>query len=181
MKKKEKKKLTIDEYMNIGKGDIFVYIIATVIVSLILLYIAYKKNFYYIFFFDIIMVGRTIERIETYITLKKVKLYLIKNNLLDKIGNIDYWNERYYFLTDNYMIIQKKGIIYSFKYSDIKKIFKERRSAIHRCIQECLHIITSDNIFEILIFSTALVEEDYKDISDYLINKNPNIIIDEKN
>ena len=31
MKKKEKKKLNIDEYIDIGKGDIFVYMIVTII------------------------------------------------------------------------------------------------------------------------------------------------------
>ena len=109
---KKNKKLTIDEYIDIGKYDIFVYIIITIILFIILLYIGYKNNFYYILLLDIIMIIRIIERIDTYHTLKEIKAYLIKNNLLDKIGNIDYWNERYYFLTDNYMIIKQNKDIF---------------------------------------------------------------------
>ena len=75
---KKKKKLTIDEYMNIGKNDIFVYIIITIILFLILLYIGYKSNFYYILLFDLIMIIRIIERIDTYHTLKQMKSYLTK-------------------------------------------------------------------------------------------------------
>lgn len=41
---KKKKKLTIDEYMNIGKNDIFVYIIITIILFLILLHIVIWSN-----------------------------------------------------------------------------------------------------------------------------------------
>lgn len=179
---KKKKKLTIDEYMNIGKNDIFVYIIITIILFLILLYIGYKSNFYYILLFDLIMIIRIIERIDTYHTLKQMKSYLTKNNLLDKIGNIDYWNERYYFLTDNYMIIKQNKEIFSFKYSQIKRIFKERKLKLSKPsnYKEYLHIITNDNEFKILTNSTILVGEDYKDISDYLIKKNT-IIKDDKN
>lgn len=182
MKKKEKKKLTIDEYIDIGKGDIIVYIIVTVILCTISLYIGIKYNVYILLLLvAIITIGRTVERIDTLITLKKMKSYLIENDLLDKIGNIDYWNERYYFLTDNYMIIKNDKIIYSFKYSEIIGIYKENNTKIgrHSNSQEYLHIVTNDNDFKILIASTILVGEDFKDISDYLLEKNPNIRVDE--
>ena len=126
MKKKEKKKLTIDEYIDIAKWDIVIYVIVSVIVLLISLYIGVKYNFYYhLIFIGIIIVIKIGERINTYITLKKIKSYLVNNNILDRIGNIDYWNERYYFLTDNYMIIKHGKVIYSFKYSEIERIYKE--------------------------------------------------------
>ena len=183
MNKKEKKKLNIDEYIDIGKGDIFVYMIVTIILLVISLYIGIKYNFYYhIIFIVLLMGGRTAERIDTLCTLKKIKSYLIDNNLLSKIGNIDYWNERYYFLTDNYMIIKYNKIVYSFKYSEIIRIYKENNTKIGRRYsnsQEYLHIVTNDNDFKVLIASTILVGEDFKDISDYLIEKNQNIRIDE--
>jgi len=183
MKKKEKKKLTIDEYIDIAKGDISVYVIVMVILFLVLLYIGHKYNFYYYLLFDLIMVARIFERIDTYNTLKEIKIYLIDNNLLNKIGNIDYWNERYYFLTDNYMIIKWNGDIYSFKYSQIERIFKESNLELTGRKQsnstEYLHIITSDSEFKILTYTNVLVGEDYKDISDYLIKKNPKIKFDE--
>jgi hypothetical protein len=175
---KKKKKLSIDEYIEISKGDIYVYIIITIILFLILLYISYKKDSYYILLFELVMLIQSIERIETYYTLKKIKTYLFENNLIDKIGNIDYWNERYYFLTENYMIIKRKKSIYSFKYSEIVNIFKEKKLE-NRRIYEYLHIITNNNEFRVLIYSSVLVDEDYKDISNYLINKNPNLKINE--
>ena len=126
MKKKEKKKLTIDEYIDIAKWDIVIYVIVSVIVLLISLYIGVKYNFYYhLIFIGIIIVIKIGERINTYITLKKIKSYLVNNNILDRIGNIDYWNERYYFLTDKYMIIKQNKVIYAFKYSEIERIYKE--------------------------------------------------------
>ena len=182
MKKKEKKKLTIDEYIDISKGDISVYVIVTIILLVISLYIGIKYNFYYhMIFVGLLMVGRIAERIDTFLTLKKIKSYLIENDILDKIGSIDYWNERYYFLTDNYMIIRQNKVISSFKYSEIERIYKESYTELskHSYSQEHLHIIANSNDFKILISTTALVEEDYRDISNYLIEKNPNIIIDE--
>ena len=45
--------------------------------------------------------------------------------------------------------------------------------------EEFLTIVTNNNEYEILIYTTIMVEEEYKDISEYLLDKNPNIIIDE--
>lgn len=180
MKNKEKKKLTLDEYIDIGKSDIIVYVSVTLILLIIFLYVGIKYNaYYYLFFVGLIMIGRSYERIETFVTLKQIKKYLTDNNLLDKIGNIDYWNERYYFLTDNYMIIKQGKEIYSFKYSEIEKIYKENNLVInkHSKSDDYLHIIVGNNNFIILVYSTVLVGEDFKDISDYLIKKNPNIVI----
>ena len=181
MKKKEKRKLTIDEYIDIAKWDIVIYVIVSVIVLLISLYIGVKYNFYYhLIFIGIIIVIKIGERINTYITLKKIKSYLVDNNILDKIGNIDYWNERYYFLTDNYIIIKHGKVIYSFRYSEIERIYKESYTRLgkHSYSQEYLHIVTSDNDFKLLIYTTILVGEYYKDISSYLMEKNPNIKVD---
>lgn len=182
MKKKEKKKLTIDEYIDIGKGDISVYVIITIILLVISLYFGIKYNFYFhLLFIGLIMIGRIGERVDTFLTLKKIKTYLVENNLLDKIGKIEYWNDRYYFLTDNYMIIKQKKEIYSFKYSEIEKIYKESYVELskHSYSQEHLHIIANGNDFKILISTTVLVGENYRDISGYLMEKNPNIIVDE--
>ena len=58
---------------------------------IIFLYIGIKYNvYYYLFFVGLIVIGRSYERIETFVTLKQIKKYLTDNNLLDKIGNIDY-------------------------------------------------------------------------------------------
>ena len=83
-------------------------------------------------------------------------------------------------LADNYMIIKQNKDIFSFKYSQIKKIFKEKKLKLSKysSYKEYLHIITNDNEFIILTISTILVGEDYRDISNYLIKKNADIKID---
>ena len=73
------------------------------------------------------------------------------------------------------MIIKQNKEIYSFKYSEIERIYKKLRK--YSYYQEDLHIVVNNNDFKILIYTTLL--EDYKDISDYLIKKNSNIIVDE--
>ena len=121
---------------------------------------------------------RTIERIYVYFSLKKIKKYLIENCLLDKLGSIDFWNEHHYFLTANYMIIIKKEIVYAFPYSEIEKIDKKSNVHLHgpnSRIEEYLYITTKTNEFKVLISTTLLVGEEYRDISHYLLNKNPNI------
>lgn len=79
------------------------------------------------------------------------------------------------------MIIKIQKDIFTFKYSDIQKIYKKTHLRIGKNskYEEYLTIITNDNEFEILIYTTILVEEEYKDISKYLLKKNPNIIIGE--
>ena len=175
MAKKKNNKLTIDEYINISKGDITIYVIMTIILLAISIYFAIKYNLYLlILLVGLIMIGRTYERIDTHLNLTKIKNYLIDKNLLDQIGNIDYWNDRYYLLSDNYMIIKQKKEIHSFKYSEIEKIYKESYLR-RRYPQEYLHIVVNGNDFKVLIATTILVGEDIRDITDYLLKKNPHI------
>lgn len=79
------------------------------------------------------------------------------------------------------MIIKQKKKIYSFKYSEIERIYKESYTELsnHSYSQENLHIVVNDNDFKVLIYTDILVGEDYRDISGYLIQKNPNIIVNE--
>ena len=79
------------------------------------------------------------------------------------------------------MIIKQNKIIDAFKYSEIERIYKESYVELskHSYSQEHLHIVVNNNDFKILISTTVLVGEDFRDISDYLIEKNPKIIVDE--
>ena len=177
-----KKKKTLDKYIEISKADIYVFLFMTVVIFLILLYFSYKINWYCFLLFDIVMVFATIGKINVYFNLKKIKKYLIDSKLIDKIGTIDYWNAKNYFLTDNYMIILSNGAISVFSYSEISEIFIETYLELGRmiCLQKYLHIVLNTNDeYKILIFSTSLVGEDFKDISQYLLNKNSNIKIGE--
>jgi len=176
-----KKELKLDDYISIAKSDINTYIIVAMIIFGVLLFIGYKVDFYYILFFDLIMIFRILERISTYNNLKMIKKYLIDKDLVNKIEKIDFWNERNYFLTSNYLIIVQHKSVYAIKYSDISKIYVETILNINRpgSYEEYLHIFSSNNEFKILTFSTKLVGEELMNIKDYLLNKNDKIIVEE--
>lgn len=176
-----KKELKLDDYISIAKSDINTYIIVAMIIFGVLLFIGYKVDFYYILFFDLIMIFRILERISTYNNLKMIKKYLIDKDLVNKIEKIDFWNEKNYFLTSNYLIIVQHKSVYAIKYSDISKIYVETILNINRpgSYEEYLHIFSSNNEFKILTFSTKLVGEELMNIKDYLLNKNDKIIVEE--
>ena len=105
---------------------------------------------------------------------------MIENSLLDKIGKISFWNEKNYFMTDNYIITSEYNVTRIYKYDDIEKISKRKNTVInskHSYYEEYLTITFKDKEqIEILIYTTALVDEEFKDITDFLLNKNKNII-----
>lgn len=173
------KKKTIDEYIEIAKTDIILYIIVLLILSLILLYISFRVNWYYLMIFSIVFSFSIINKIIVYHTLRNIKDYLIKNDLLDKIGEIIFWNEKNYLLTDNYIIISEYNIISYFEYDDILEITKRNDTVLNsRCshFDEYLVITFKDGQqIEVLMYSTALVSEEVKDITEFLLNKNNKI------
>lgn len=177
LKKDKTNHKTIDDYIAIAKSDIYVYIVVTILVFIGLLYIIITTNCYIYLLFNMVMLIFTADKIYVYFNLNKIKKYLIQNNLIDKIGTIEYWNEMNYFLTNNYMIISYKNKIYCLKYSDISTIYKETRfnNGEFDSIEKYLHLVLNDGEeIEILIWSSALRTEEFKDISDYLLSKNPN-------
>ena len=183
LKKDKTNHKTIDDYIAIAKSDIYVYIVVTILVFIGLLYIIITTNCYIYLLFNMVMLIFTADKIYVYFKLNKIKKYLIQNNLIDKIGTIEYWNEMNYFLTNNYMIISYKNKIYCLKYSDISTIYKETRfnNGEFDSIEKYLHLVLNDGEeIEILIWSSALRTEEFKDISDYLLSKNPNIKVIKK-
>lgn len=177
MKKKNK---TIDDIVYESKMDIYTYIIITIVLFLILLYFSFKVDWYFLMFCNSIMIIVTITKVFVYIRTLKIRKYLITNHLTSKIGNIDYWNNNHYLLTENYMIVSTLNRVNCFPYSEIKEIYKKSKNHIGKnsYFQEYLCLVLENwEEIEILIFSTALVNEDYKDITDYLLNKNANIKI----
>lgn len=181
LKKKENYK-TLDEYIEIAKGEISAYVLVTVVLTIVLTYVGYRLNFYYVLFFALMVLIRIPEKIEVLNNLKIIKNYLEENNLLDKIGKIDFWNDRYYFLTENYFIILRDKKVNVVKYQEIDSIFIEKKINLKSkgsTFEEYLHILTNREEFIILTWTNILVCEDFKDISDYLIKKNPNIKIKE--
>lgn len=177
-----KKKYTIEEYVNIAKYDIYLYLIITSIFIAIII-IGSEPLKYISGIFGLILASRSIEKIKVYSNLKKIYTYLKDNNLLDKIGDINYYNESNYFLTDNYMIIYQHKNVYHFMYEEIKCIRHEHNFRIGDNSKQTSYLyitLKNDEEFKILISSTILVNENFKDISNDLINKNKSIIIEEE-
>jgi len=172
-----KKDLKIDDYKSIAKSDISTYIVMTIVIFGILLFIGYKVDFYYILFLGLIMPFRVLERINAYSNIKLIKAYLVNNNLIDKIGTIDFWNEKNYFLTTNYLIIVNNKKVYPIKYNQISKISVEKKlnTGKNTNYQEYIHIYALDKDFKILTYSTSLVGEELLNLKKYLLNKNSKI------
>lgn len=171
MKKKNK---TIDELIIINKYDILIYLIMLLIIFSILLYISYKTNMYYYLILMIFHIFLTIEKVESYFNLKNIKKYIENNKL--KIGAIFYWNELKYMLTDNYLILKDTKNIKHFKYSDISEIEYIRLKKTKNLLIE----LKNKEFYQILISTSYLTVEEFKDPINFLLEKNPNIKIKEK-
>lgn len=175
-------KKTIDNYIEESKTDIYVSILAAAILFFLLLTISFKLEHYYILIILILPVLGIFTKIEIYKRIIRVKEYLINNNLLEKIGKIDYWNNKNYFLTENYMIFITTKTVDIFSYKDIKEIKKEinynKINAKNPSLPEdYLYITLKDNKkYRIVIHRGGyLINEDVKDITNYLLNKNKSI------
>ena len=178
----ENKELT--DYIVEAKYDLILYLILLVVfvIGLLLIFIYLWTPYYILTIFPLLHLFRTINRYKTYKNILKINSYLKENKLIDKIGKIDFWNEYNLFLTENYMIVIYNKEIKVFKYSEINEIFKETdlkvRAHNNSDYKELLHIILKNNEeIIVLIYSLALYEPEIKDITDYLLQKNKNIII----
>ena len=168
-------------YLDISFSDIIVYLLALILLFFVLLYIAYVKNFYYILLLDLFVFLSFIEKIFINFSLKKIETYLKKNNLIDRLGLVYYWNDDNCFFTENYVIYYKKKV-YIFKYSEIKSMHKEAyfQSSKRGGYEEYLIINTLDNTFSVLTHSTNITCIDYNDLSKFILDKNPNIIVEDE-
>lgn len=183
MKKKEKD-ISLDEYIAIAKGDIIIYSVVALIICLPLLYGFIKTKVILFIIFGLVPFLFAVQRVQTYFNLKKIRQYLIDNKIIDKLGKIDFYNDQYYFLTENYMVIFQNKKVSAFQYSEIKEIYKTNKVRVkeYSTVEEYLNIVTKDNaVYKVLTFTISLVQEEFKDISDYLLNKNPKIKIKESN
>ena len=111
--------------------------------------------------------------------LNKIDKYLKDNDLVNKIGKIEYWNEKNYFLTENYVIIFVDKKVRIFSYSDIASISKKndvKLKSYSRLDEYLAIMLLNDEQYRILFYITVLTNGKYKDISDFLLNKNNNII-----
>lgn len=185
---KNKYDKTLDEYIEISKGDITLYFILSLIViainiAIIIYNKIYNESILFFVILCIIPLLITLKKITVKHNLLKIKKYLTDNQLIDKIGTIEFYNEEDYFLTEKYMIIYRNKVVSHFEYSEIKCIQKEHKHTIGKNSksQSYLYIILNNGTeYRVLISSTVMVNEDYKDISDNLLKKNPNIVVEEE-
>ena len=116
--------------------------------------------------------------------LNKIDKYLKDNDLVNKIGKIEYWNEKNYFLTENYVIIFVDKKVRIFSYSDIASISKKndvKLKSYSRLDEYLAIMLLNDEQYRILLYITVLTNGKYKDISDFLLNKNNEIYCLEAN
>lgn len=185
-------KKSFGECVNEAKRKAYISSIISIFMIFIVLYISIKLNNYVLFVLELIMFIISINKIKKYSEVKKIKNYLIKNNLIDKIGNINFMNEGNYFLTEYYMIVLYKQNILCFDYSKIKKVYKEywnkfdiSATTSGNYIELYLHFILKDGIeFRILtdIFTYIFFDtyKNAKNIIDYLLVKNTEIVIEKE-
>lgn len=131
-----------------------------------------------IIFFTTVILIVTIPKVTAYKNILKLRDYLITRKMFEKIGEIKFWDSNRYLLTDNFMMIIEKEEVLCFSYKEIKKMFKKGKFKIGKnsSFQRYLHIVLKNNKeIKILIFSTTLVNENYKDITEYILSKNKNI------
>lgn len=160
----------IKEFITIAKYDIIVYFIIFVISILAISFISIKTDTYIYLLFILCPLMFLLGKITSYINIKKIEQYISKNNLYNNMGEIKFWNEEYYILSDNYVIIKNKNITH-FEYNKIKNIEKMKKINKGSYDIYLKIILHNDEEYKILINTTGLVNEKYKDISEFMLEK----------
>lgn len=180
---------TFNEYINIAKRTTYIFCIITIFMFFIVLYIGIRLDNYILFIFEMIMIIVSVNKIRKYSKMKKIEKYLIKQNLIDKIGNINFINENHYIFTDYYIIVLYKQNVKCFDYFEIKKVYKEywnkfdiSTANFGNYVELYLNFILKNGMkFRILTdtFTHIILEDDgnYQEIINYLLMKNAEIEI----
>ena len=169
----------IDTYIKANSIDILIYVFLLIVITMVLPFVCYTTHWYYILLIDIFILNSLISRVKVKYNLNKIDKYLKDNDLVNKIGKIEYWNEKNYFLTENCVIIFVDKKVRIFSYSDIASISKKndvKLKSYSRLDEYLAIMLLNDEQYRILLYITVLTNGKYKDISDFLLNKNNNII-----
>ena len=173
---KHKKKTIDDCCVKDAETNFSFPIILIIILLIISIWTEYR---YILLFFVLVILFYIANQLEVRKTIKKIKKYLINNNLMNKIGDVYFWNAKDYMVTDNYFIILKDYKINVFKYEEIEKIYKKTFVCLSRVgmVEKYLYIyLKNGEEYKILINSTLVRSEEVMDISDFLISKNIEVI-----
>ena len=173
-----------EKYIKENRNDIIVYFIVFLVVTLILFIIGKITNFYYIMLLDIFLMNSFLSRIGTKYNLKRIEKYVYSNNLHNKIGKIEYWNEHNYFLTEKYIILVEKKKVIIIDYNDIEYLYYKNDIHLNQfnsyIDRELYIVLKNKKEYKFLIDSTLLTNEKTKDIGLYLKSKNDKIKVTEK-
>lgn len=88
----------IDTYIKANSIDILIYVFLLIVITMVLPFVCYTTHWYYILLIDIFILNSLISRVKVKYNLNKIDKYLKDNDLVNKIGKIEYWNEKNYFL-----------------------------------------------------------------------------------
>ena len=184
-------KVTFLEYTNIVKKKAYLFSIITFFMIFVILCLTYSKlelNIYILWILEIILIIVSFYKIKNYYNVKKIKSYLIKHNLIDKIGNIDFTDRDNYYLMEYYMIVLYKKQVLCFEYSKIEKVSKEyynifNLGASKNHVDLYLHFVLKNGIeFKVLTDSSTDIllctTKNSQNIINYLLTKNSEIIIE---
>lgn len=184
-------KLTFLEYTNIVKKKAYLFSIITLFMIFVILCLTYSKlelNIYILWILEIILIIMSFYKIKNHYNVKKIKSYLIKHNLIDKIGNIDFTDRDNYYLMEYYMIVLYKKQVLCFEYSKIEKVSKEyynifNLGASMNHVDLYLHFVLKNGIeFKVLTDSSTDIllctTKNSQNIINYLLTKNSEIIIE---
>lgn len=184
-------KVTFLEYTNIVKKKAYLFSIITLFMIFVILCLTYSKlelNIYILWILEIILIIVSFYKVKNYYNVKKIKSYLIKHNLIDKIGNIDFTDIDNYYLMEYYMIVLYKKQVLCFEYSKIEKVSKEyynifNLDASKNHVDLYLHFVLKNGIeFKVLTDSSADIllctTKNSQNIIKYLLTKNSEIIIE---
>lgn len=165
----------INEYIIETKYDILVYLIFYIITIVIATIFSFYVNHWSPIVASLMLIFFVLGRITAYKNIKKIEKYLVDKKMINDIGRIFFWNNQEYMLTDNYFIIINKKKVIHFQYNDIEELYKKTNYE-RGGLNEYLYIRLKNNEeYKVLIWTTFLVNEEYKDISEYLLSKNKNI------
>ena len=179
MKKKNDKRVYLDDYISVAKYDAIIRIIFTIIVILFILltklYIDEIFKSFVIFIF--IFVDSWFIRV--YIILLQIKKQLIKAKKYDNIFKIDFWNEYDTLFIDKYIVIFHKFKVNIIKYDDLIKI----KTAIHYFARgtgiDLILTLKNKTTYKFLIEWGAFCNFDYKKVINFIGKKNKKIVIED--
>lgn len=170
------KRKTIDDCIKDAETNFSFPIILIIILLIISIWTEYC---YILLFFVLVILFYIVNQLKVRKLIKKIKKYLVDNDLIDKIGNVYFWNEKDYMVADNYFIILEDNKINIFKYEEIEKVYKKTFVRLSQVgsVEKYLYIyLKNGEEYKILISSTLVRSEEFMDISDFLISKNIEII-----